>query len=134
MKRWTWFEQMMGYERPHRPSKYKHLYVLTRRDMTPGYQGVQSIHAAMEFALRYPDVTETWHGDSNYLCWLSVKNEAVLNSYLLAAWQKQLLAVGFYEPDVNDQLTAIAIQPGQRSALLVKGLPLALKAYKKKGQ
>ena len=111
-----------------------YLYVVTRRDMTPGYQGVQSIHAALEFAALYPDTFMYWNLSSNYLCWLSVKDEAVLASYLRAAEAKGIKSVGFYEPDIGDQLTAIAIESGRRSALMLRTLPLALKAYRKKGK
>jgi len=33
----------------------------------------------------------------------------------------------FYEPDMNNELTSITVEPGEKSAKILKKLPLALK-------
>lgn len=113
--------------------KYKHLYVVTRRDMSPGYQGVQSQHAVAEFAGLYIASFLDWKIKSNYLCWLSVKDEKELRKVAHTAMvNKKLNVATFHEPDVDFEMTAIAIQPSPKAARLLKGLPLALSEFDKK--
>lgn len=105
------------------------LYLITRRDLSPGYQAVQSVHAAQEFALRFPDAYRHWHRTSNTLALLSVSNTKQLHTLA-----QQLLAVGikvavFVEPDINFGVTAIAVEPGFYAEALVSHLPLALSEY-----
>jgi len=111
--------------------KCKHLYVVTRRDMTPGYQGVQSQHALAEFACAYPVIFRQWHRQSNYLCWLSVQDEKALRTFARVALGKHLHVVPFFEPDVDFEMTAFAVEPGVKSARLLKGLPLALSEFER---
>jgi len=54
------------------------LYIITRKDMSPGYQGVQSIHAAIQFTFEHPEKCKTWFEFSNYLAFLAVQDEAHL--------------------------------------------------------
>jgi hypothetical protein len=110
--------------------KYKHLYVVTRRDLFPGYQGVQSQHAIAEFAFNYPQEFKKWRIESNYLAWLSVRNEDELKKLAIKLGRADIKIVGFFEPDTFFQLTALAIEPGAKSARLLKKLPLALKGVK----
>lgn len=110
--------------------KYKHLYVVTRRDLFPGYQGVQSQHALAEFAFQYPEEFRTWRRESNYLAWLSVRDEDELKKLALKIGRAGVKLVAFFEPDVMFQMTAIAIEPSVKSAKLLTTLPLALKGKK----
>lgn len=110
--------------------KYKHLYVVTRRDLFPGYQGVQSQHALAEFTFQYPEEFKTWRRESNYLAWLSVGDEDDLKKLAIKIGRADVKLVAFFEPDVQFQMTAIAIEPGAKSARLLKKLPLALKGIK----
>lgn len=107
--------------------KYKHLYVITRRDLFPGYQGVQSQHALAEFAFQYPEEFNTWRRESNYLSWLSVEDEDDLKKLAIKIGRADIKLVAFFEPDVQYQMMAIAVEPGYKSARLLKKLPLALK-------
>jgi len=54
------------------------LYIVTRSDMSPGYQGVQSIHAAIQFGVEHPEIHKLWFESSNYLAWLAAKDEGHL--------------------------------------------------------
>ena len=54
------------------------LYIITRQDMSPGYQGVQSIHAAFQFAAEHPEKWKSWFEKSNYLAFLAAKDEGHL--------------------------------------------------------
>jgi len=102
------------------------LYVVTRRDMSPGYQAVQSIHAAQLFAVEFPTLNREWQEQSNYLGFLSVKNEGVLKNLAAKAMRQGLAVAVFCEPDVHWKVTAIAIEAGSKSRKLCKKLPLAL--------
>lgn len=104
----------------------KYLYVITRRDLDPGYQAVQSIHAAIEFAMEHKEVTAGWFEKSNYLALLSTSDEKSLQKLANKARDRGIRVSEFREPDIGDQLTAIALEPGEMSMRICRGLPLAL--------
>lgn len=101
--------------------------MITRQDISPGYQGVQSIHAAMQFAFEHPDINKEWYEKSNYLGFLSVPNETELCRLIEKADENNIRYSVFREPDINNQITAIAIEPGSKSKKLCSNLKLALK-------
>ncbi len=103
------------------------LFLVTRRDIAPGYQAVQSCHAMRQFTADHPEVDSEWFAKSNYLALLSVDNEIELMRLLVAASDAGLRASSFREPDVGGAITAIAIEPSQKTVELCKSLPLALK-------
>lgn len=103
------------------------LYIVTRRDITPGYQGVQSQHAIRQFTADHPERDAEWFRNSNFLAWLSVPNEVELMRLLVLASDAGLRTSSFREPDVGGAITAIAIEPSPKTAELCKGLPRALK-------
>jgi hypothetical protein len=105
------------------------LYVVTRRDIAPGYQAVQSIHAAQQFAVEHPSLYESWRETSNYLGLLSVKDEIALKRLASQAAHKGLAVSLYCEPDVEWGFTAITIEAGNRSRKLCNRLPLALIEY-----
>lgn len=102
------------------------LYVITRRDLSEGYQGVQSIHAGIQFIFEHPEYAECWYKQSNYLGFLSVANEQELLELIELATAHDIRLSVFREPDVDNQITAIALAPGQKSKKLCSRLPLAL--------
>lgn len=106
------------------------LFVVTRRDISPGYQGVQSQHALRQFTADHPERDAEWFSASNYLAWLSVADEAELMRLIVAAKDGGLRWSAFREPDVGGEITAIAIEPHPKAAELCRGLPLALKETK----
>jgi len=108
------------------------LYVITRRDIAPGYQAVQSIHAAQQFAVEHPTLNAKWREESNYLGLLSVKDEAALKKLAGRASKAGIAVSVFCEPDVNWAITAIVLEACLTSKRLCKTLPLALKEYKRK--
>jgi len=61
---------------------------------------------------------------SNYVVVLCAKDEEHLQQILEKAISRDL-AVGFFrEPDLDDQLTAIVLEPGPRGRKLCSSLPL----------
>lgn len=102
------------------------LYIVTREDIDPGYQAVQSIHAMRQFVADHPEIDRQWFTESNYIALLSVKNENELINLLERATPKIKCSL-FREPDIGNQITAIVLEPGKLSEKLCKRLNLALK-------
>lgn len=103
------------------------LYLVTRADLAPGYQAVQSCHAMRQFTHDHPDVDSVWFTNSNYLALLSAPSEIELMRLLVSAHDADVPASAFREPDVGGKITAIALGPGERTRKLCEHLPLALK-------
>jgi len=105
------------------------LYLVTRRDIAPGYQAVQSCHAMRQFTAEHPDRDGEWFTNSNYLALLSAADEVELMRLISQAKDAGLRWSAFREPDVGGQITAIAIEPHRKTATLCKDLPLALNEF-----
>lgn len=103
------------------------LYIITRSDLPPGFQIAQSCHAAFQFAHDHRDAFDNWLDISNYLVILSASNEASLTSLLRRADMHGIRSSKFKEPDLGDSLTAVALEPGDKTKRLCRSFPLALK-------
>lgn len=103
------------------------LTLITRRDISPGYQAVQSAHASHVFAMEHPAVFQDWYKNSNYLCMLSVESEYQLQCLTEKALDLGIKFSVFREPDIGDQVTAVALEPSVKTKKLCGRLPLALK-------
>lgn len=84
------------------------------------------MHAIVEFSLEYPNHYYNWKVNSNYLCCLELEKNRF--DYLLS--QLDLLKIRysvFFEPDIGNELTAIAVEALNDSThkLLFKKLKLA---------
>jgi predicted transcriptional regulator len=97
--------------------------------MSAGYQSVQSIHAGFQFSCEHPVEFQNWYKNSNYIANLSVANEAELISLYEKLSAKGIIVSLFQEPDVDGQVTAIAIEPGELSSKMTSSLPKALREY-----
>lgn len=104
--------------------------MITRQDLAPGYQGVQSMHAAIQFGFEYPEVSREWFHSSNYLGFLSVANEEELNRLIERARMCDIKFSIFREPDIGDRITAIALEPGTKSKKLCSNIQCALRGSK----
>lgn len=96
--------------------------MVTRADLSPAQQAVQSAHAALSFAVAYPDVTREWYHHGQILVLLAVPDERWLGLEELRL--EDYRTVSFHEPDLNGQLTAICAEPSAGRRL--SRLPLAL--------
>lgn len=101
--------------------------VITRRDLKAGYQAVQAAHALINFQYEHPDIAYDWYVNFQYLVSLSVKDEDELNLFIEKFKEANLKFTVFREPDIGNQITAIAVQPSERTLKLVSRLPLMLK-------
>lgn len=110
------------------------LYIVTRQDLAPGDILAQSCHAVAEFGREYPDVFLEWQDVSNYIAVLECKDEKELLSLIDRADKKRIRFSVFFEPDLDNEITAIALEPGLESKKLCSSLRLALKPKKPKSQ
>jgi peptidyl-tRNA hydrolase len=103
------------------------LYIVIRNDLPPGLQAAQAAHAAFEFALAYPELTDEWATTSNNLILVAVDDEAAL--YRLERARLGMPHLLVHEPDLDDQATAMVLGPDQAAKQLCRNLPLALQDH-----
>ena len=95
----------------------KRMYFFVPSQLTGIQQGIQSGHAALEFALRYgrynPDHM-IWDFIEKYKTWVILnggttnnKTIGTLNQIHDDLWENNIDHSLFYEPDLNDALTAV---------------------------
>lgn len=110
-------------------NKYNNLLVVTRQDLSPGYQSVQSSHAIVEFSFEHPDLYKNWYNFSKAITLLAVPNEDHLKFLISKITQSGIKFSIFIEPDINNQVTAIAIAPSEQAHKMCSSIPLALRQY-----
>lgn len=88
---------------------------------------MQAGHAAIDFQHKHPNISKSWWNKSNYLAYLSANDEDHLNRLLLKAESKGISFTVFREPDIQNSITAIALEPGDPARRLTSNLPLAFK-------
>lgn len=107
-------------------NRYEKLYIITRQDLAPGLQAAQVAHAAFQFAYEHRPLATSWQQESNFLIILSVPDEENLRDLGKSAVALGLPVTYFTEPDIGDELTALAIAPSPATVELTAKLPLAL--------
>lgn len=103
------------------------LFIITRNDLSNGQRAVQATHAAINFIFEHPGRAGSWFEDSNYLVLLAVDDEKSLKELIKKCNLNNIKVTIFKEPDIENQITAIAIEPGLKSQKLVSKLPLLFK-------
>ena len=98
-----------------------------RGDLAPGLQAAQAVHAAFEFAAKHPETTAEWLRDSNYLVIVQVPDEASLSGLIRRAVLAGVDHHTGVEPDIDDEMTAVALAPGDAARRLCASLPLAMR-------
>lgn len=87
-------------------------------------QAVQAGHAIADFVLENAEIAKTWHTLSNYLAFLSASDEDELNKLIHKAELKGITYTVFREPDLDNQITAVAFEPSDLTRRLTSSLPL----------
>lgn len=85
------------------------LYILVRKDLSASYRSVQAGHAVAEWVMNR-DHTQLWTNGT--LVYLGVEDETDLLFWCEKLNFKNMKWVGFREPDIGNQLTAIACLHG----------------------
>lgn len=101
------------------------MYVIVRKDMSPGDQACQAVHAAFDYSMAHPESARSWHTESNHVCLLEVENEAVLLNLLEEFKSTGHRSVVVVEPDMDNEATAVAVEPDAKR--LLRKLRLAFK-------
>jgi peptidyl-tRNA hydrolase len=101
-------------------------YVVTRKDLNEAQQAVQCTHAAIDYCLAHPEHSGPWHSQSNFLVLLEADSEKHLMQLHKTCKTRGLSTILFREPDLANQVTALAIQPGKLARRICKHLPLLL--------
>lgn len=105
----------------------KKLYVITRNDLPSGTKAVQAGHSLAQFILEHLEISQLWHKESQYLIYLSIIDENALLRLIEKCNKCNLNISVFKEPDINNEITSITIEPGKKSKRLVGHLPLLFK-------
>ena len=105
-------------------SNTEKLRVVTRRDLPIAYQAVQSGHAAIDFQYQHPVEAKDWQTQSNYLAFLTVADEAELIKLISRAILSGIKHTVFREPDLDNQITAVAFEPSEAARKMTSSCPL----------
>lgn len=98
--------------------------------MAAGAQAVQAMHALTRFVEEHPKLYKEWYNVSEYIGFLSVKD---LSSLVALCSRLDGLGINyssFCEPDIGNELTAIAVEPTPMATRHVSDVPLAMKEQK----
>lgn len=106
------------------------LYIITHSGLPQQYQIPQAVHAAIQFANDYPYEQEKWFKASNTLIILAARDEQGLYKLIEKLDIHGLKYSKFFEPDIGNALTAIAIVPSPCAKRFCSNLPLAGKVKK----
>lgn len=88
---------------------------------------MQTAHSIADFFINYPNEAESWYSCSNYIASLSVEDEESLLRLVEDLQRNKIKYVLVREPDIDNQATAVAIEPSEETRRLCSKLPLALK-------
>lgn len=106
---------------------YARLYIAVRADIGPGLQVAQAVHAAFAFGRDHPEETRKWLVESNFLVVVAVPDENALLDLITDAACRGITRTAVREPDIDDEVTAVALGPGTAAQKLCANLPLALR-------
>ncbi len=104
------------------------LVVITRSDIAPGYQVVQSTHSIADFAHEHPETFANWKAESNSIICLSTQSEETLLK-LYEKYKRITPVTLFYEPDVN-AYTSLCLYGTPKVRKSLSHLSLSLKEKK----
>ena len=85
------------------------------------------MHSVVAFIMKHPDKSKIWYENSNSIIFLSVANELELLELINKCKEKEIEYCEFREPDLDNSLTSICIEPSKKTKRLCYNLKLALK-------
>jgi len=103
--------------------------MVTRRDLHPGAQASQMVHAIAQFSVEQPELFKSWYDISNHVALLSIEDEDSLLALAEKLRARGLTVSLFQEPDYDNQYTSFTVEACDLSRKLTSHLPLAFKEY-----
>ena len=82
------------------------MYIMIRDDLSKSQQGVQGGHALAEFMLSYPDIARQWN--NGVIVYVKADIDTISSYVHKLADTPNISIASFKEPDIGNQLTAIA--------------------------
>lgn len=107
------------------------LYLVTRADLRHGSQAAQLVHGMASFARDHHSKFVEWERTSNTVVCLAVPDETALHALLDKAHRVSAKREGgfaistFREPDFDDALTCVVLEPSEELTRICGGIPLA---------
>ena len=83
------------------------MYILIRDDLPKNKQAVQGGHALAQFALDWPESFNKWNNHT--IVYMKVGYDELRDLEFSLVEDYGLACSEFYEPDLGDQLTALAV-------------------------
>jgi hypothetical protein len=80
-----------------------------------------------DFIFQHGDIADVWHKISNYLIILSVPTEEDLHAVNKALCGLNISHTTFQEPDLGNELTAIAVEPSDEAAVFCRQFKVAFR-------
>ena len=100
------------------------LFIVVREDLPYGSPCAQVAHALTEFSIKYPVDFHDWYNASNTIAVLQVPTILNLAKLCDRAEFESVRKAEFHEPDLNNELTAVAFEPSENTRRLLKKLDL----------
>jgi peptidyl-tRNA hydrolase len=85
----------------------------------------QVLHGGIQFCNDFPQHQKKWYQSSNTVVVLSVSNHEELQKFSKELKEKSVEHSCFYEPDLENELTAIALVPNPKNKKLCSKFKLA---------
>lgn len=102
---------------------------MTHAKLSSGQQTAQIAHAVADFALHRGESFANWHSTSQFIVSLQTPCTESLEALLQDAHLNGFDTVVFREPDLDDELTAVAFVPNEAVKKYLRKLPLAGKHH-----
>lgn len=94
-------------------------------ELSAGYQVAQVAHVTADWIKANPELSDKWHATSNSIIVVETETSEALSHLLENAKLKGIGVTVFREPDLGDEITAIAFAPGNATRKLLANFPLA---------
>lgn len=101
------------------------IYLVTHTDLTVGHQITQTAHVIAELAVAHPEHFSKWHNLSQSIIVLQTPSSESLFELYVRAQSASLTVEAFREPDLGDEITALAFLPHADNVRFLANLPLA---------
>lgn len=92
-----------------------------------------AIHAVVEFSNEFSESYQSWSSISKAVTLLAVQNEDHLKYLISKLAQGNIRYSIFNEPDIDNQVASIAIEPSEAGRKLCSSIPLALREFNSPG-